>query len=249
MGSNVGLSRRGRAAIDATWERVSGTAEEVTSKQSRRLDVSAIARDEIIKLTEHLFLLAGSSQPPRSVIFSSVDPGEGSSRICARVGEALAERISGPVCVVDANLYFPSLHRQFGLPNNCGLEDMVVETGAIRNSARQLSPANLWMVTAGRQQVEPRELLSSTRLRERLVQLKNDFPFVLIEAPPVGMNGTATLLGPLADGAVLVIDANSTRREVARSAKASLERANVRLLGAVLNDRTFPIPDAIYRNI
>jgi hypothetical protein len=28
-----------------------------------------------------------------------------------------------------------------------------------------------------------------------------------------------------------------------------LESANVRLLGAVLNNRTFPIPESIYRNI
>jgi len=247
MSGNEGLSRR--AAIDAPWECVSDPAEEVANTHSGGLDVSAIARDEIVKLTECLFSLAGISQPPRSVIFASVDPGEGSSRICARVSQALAERSSKPVCVLDANLYFPSLHRQFGLPNICGLEDMVLGERPIRNMARQLSPANLWMVTAGRRHVEPHALLSSTRLRERLVQLKNDFDYLLIEAPPVSINGTAALLGPLADGVVLVVDANSTRREVARSAKASLERANVRLLGAVLNDRTFPIPDAIYRNI
>jgi len=47
----------------------------------------------------------------------------------------------------------------------------------------------------------------------------------------------------------LVVEANLTRREVARKAKESLESANVRLLGAVLNNRTFPIPETIYRNI
>jgi capsular exopolysaccharide synthesis family protein len=247
MGGNAGLSQR--AAIDGPWERVPDPAGEVANAHSGGLDVSAIARDEIIKLTDCLFLLAGSSQPPRSVIFSSVDPGEGSSQICAHVGAALACRSSKNVCLVDANLHSPSLHRQFALQNICGLEDMVLGERPLQNMARQLSPANLWMVTAGRRQVEPHALLSSSQLRERLVQLKNDFDYVLIEAPPVGINGTATLLGPLADGVVLVIDANSTRREVARSAKTSLERANVRLLGAVLNDRTFPIPDAIYRNI
>ncbi len=92
-------------------------------------------------------------------------------------------------------------------------------------------------------------MLSSSRTRERLVELRSEFDYVLIEAPAVNINGTATLLGALSDGVVLVVEANSTRREVARKAKDSLDRANVRLLGAVLNNRTFPIPDLIYRSI
>jgi Mrp family chromosome partitioning ATPase len=47
----------------------------------------------------------------------------------------------------------------------------------------------------------------------------------------------------------LVIEANSTRRETTRKAKESLEAANVRLLGAVLNKRTFPIPEVFYRKL
>jgi Mrp family chromosome partitioning ATPase len=45
------------------------------------------------------------------------------------------------------------------------------------------------------------------------------------------------------------VQANSTRRETARKAKESLESAKVKLLGAVLNKRTFPIPEALYRKI
>jgi Mrp family chromosome partitioning ATPase len=48
---------------------------------------------------------------------------------------------------------------------------------------------------------------------------------------------------------VLVVQANATRRDAARKAKESLQAANVRLLGAVLDNRTFPIPDAIYQRI
>jgi protein-tyrosine kinase len=46
---------------------------------------------------------------------------------------------------------------------------------------------------------------------------------------------------------VLVLEANSTRRVAARKAKQALEAANVRVLGTVLNNRTFPIPEKIYR--
>jgi len=53
----------------------------------------------------------------------------------------------------------------------------------------------------------------------------------------------------LADGAVLVLKAGHTRRPVARLAIAELEAAGVKILGTVLNQRDYPIPEAIYKRI
>jgi polysaccharide biosynthesis transport protein len=214
-----------------------------------RLDVAGMARDEAIKLVERLFLSAGAKMAPRTVVFSSVDPGDGSSRICARVGKVLASRVPGSVCMVDANLYSPSLHRRFGMEDAWGLEEMAAQPGPIRTFARQISNGNLWLVTSGKRNADPHAVLASDGIRARLAELRNEFDYILIEAPAVSVNGTATLLGPLADGVVLIVEANLTRREVARKAKENLVNANVRLLGAVLNNRTFPIPEAIYRSL
>jgi Mrp family chromosome partitioning ATPase len=56
-------------------------------------------------------------------------------------------------------------------------------------------------------------------------------------------------LSSLADGAILVIGADSTRREAALQAKNALVAAKFRLLGAALNKRSFPIPEFIYRRL
>jgi len=48
---------------------------------------------------------------------------------------------------------------------------------------------------------------------------------------------------------VLVLEANATRKDAARRVKEILDAANVRVLGVVLNNRTFPIPDAIYQRL
>jgi Mrp family chromosome partitioning ATPase len=46
---------------------------------------------------------------------------------------------------------------------------------------------------------------------------------------------------------VLIVEANRSRRETVRRAKGQLETAHVRILGAVLDQRTFPIPEKLYR--
>lgn len=53
----------------------------------------------------------------------------------------------------------------------------------------------------------------------------------------------------ICDGAVLVLTAGRTRKDVALNAKRTLQQLNVELLGAVLTGRTFPIPESIYRRL
>ena len=54
-------------------------------------------------------------------------------------------------------------------------------------------------------------------------------------------------IGRMADGMVLVIAADASKRDIAVNTKMLLDAANIPILGAVLNRRTFPIPDKIYR--
>ena len=80
-------------------------------------------------------------------------------------------------------------------------------------------------------------------------QLCEQFDYVLVLCPPPSAYPEAQILGRLADGMVLVVEANSTPRNTAVQLKAELEEAGVRLLGTVLNNRTFPIPDVIYSGL
>ena len=88
--------------------------------------------------------------------------------------------------------------------------------------------------------------MNSTRLNARIEELRQEFPIILMDSPPVNLYSDAISLGQSADGVVLVVSANSTRKEAARRAKQSFENAGARLLGAVLNNRTYPIPQVIY---
>jgi Mrp family chromosome partitioning ATPase len=86
-------------------------------------------------------------------------------------------------------------------------------------------------------------------MRALLPELQREFDYVLIDAPPIVSGDDSVVLGRSAEGIVLVLRANASRRETARKAVQNLESANVRVLGAVLNRRTFPVPESIYRKL
>jgi Mrp family chromosome partitioning ATPase len=46
-----------------------------------------------------------------------------------------------------------------------------------------------------------------------------------------------------------VVSAQRTRRAAARTIKQALEAAHARILGTVLSERTFPVPEALYRRL
>jgi len=92
-------------------------------------------------------------------------------------------------------------------------------------------------------------LLNCDRMKERIAELRGEFDYLLIDAPPLNSYSDAMVFGRLADGVVLVLEANATRRETALRVADSLRVANIPLLGAVLNKRTFPIPAVLYKRL
>jgi succinoglycan biosynthesis transport protein ExoP len=189
---------------------------------------------EATKLVYKLFSAAGDPALS-SVLFCGIDQAHNSSAICVRTGEILAAQMQKSVCVVDANLRSPSIHNYFGLKNQHGFSDAILQQGPLRGFAQQLPSGNLWVMTAGAVQPQGLVFSSGEQLRSRMLELRSLFDYVLIDAAPAGLFLDAIILGQLVDGAILVIEPNSTKRETAFQAKGALEAAKVRILGAVLN--------------
>ena len=206
--------------------------------------ISDAGGEEVLRLVQRIFL-SGNGSAPRQVVLCGVDDANGSSSVCARAGRTLAANSSRPVCLVDANVRSPRLSRMFGIEGtnpfsgpSAPLRDQCVKVGA-----------NLWIAGPNILAENSQVLLPPTQLKERFVQLRDEFEYMLIDAPGTSVCADAQLLGQIADAAILVIDANSTRRLPARKAKDAFDAAGVRLLGTVLNNRTFAIPEAIYQRL
>ena len=210
------------------------------------LSVPGAVRDEIVKLVRNLFFVPGESAP-RRVVFTGTESGTGCSWICAQAAEILASQVRGSVCVVDCNLRAPSLHQRFDVPNHHGLSDALLASDPLRSYLQRLSRPNLWLLSAGSAQENQTTLLTSASLRSRLAELYAQFDYVLLDVAALNTSNDGIALGSSADGVVLVVRANASRREIARKTLQELQAAKVQALGVVLNQRTFPIPESIYK--
>jgi protein-tyrosine kinase len=204
--------------------------------------------EQISALAQQLFVIPGGDAP-RTVIFASTEPGTGCTWVCAHLAEVLAGRVAGSVCLVDGNLREPGLHQHFGVANEGGLSDALLRLDPIRTFARSVASPNLWLISAGPGGESVQALLTADRMRLRLSELRSEFDFVLVDACALSIANDAVALGSMSDGVVMVLKANASRRQVARQAMEDLQAGKAKVLGAVLNQRTYPIPDALYKKL
>jgi Mrp family chromosome partitioning ATPase len=208
----------------------------------------AIALEEEIKLVQRVFPETDRSSP-RVALFAGLEKDDGCASICARTARMLATRSDGEVCVVDANFQSPSLHHHFGLDNRNGLAEAVLGYRLVKECAEKRPERNLWVMPSGRAVAQMNFPEVSERMKLTLAELRDAFRYVVVHSSPFRQGTVSNFLSCWTDGVVLVVEANSTLRDTARRVKENLAAANVSVLGVVLNNRTFPIPEALYRRL
>jgi tyrosine-protein kinase len=208
-----------------------------TAKRSHR-----VATQEAFRVLRSNLLVAISDLANPVVIVTSAFAREGKTATTVNLAQSIAS--TGPrVVLVDVDLRNPDCHRLLGLPNEAGVSDVLLERRGLKNclqyvelpEAESARPAGLYVLTSGPQVANPTELLTTARTGQLLETLSAQADIVLLDTPPVLPVADTLVVGRLAAGAVLVVEARRTPAPSARRAKDALTRNQTRLLGVVLN--------------
>lgn len=182
----------------------------------------------------------------KSILFAGSARGEGTSTTAVNFATTLARDSQLKVVLIDVNLRTPSLHKVFKTDPLRGLTDLVI-AGRGTPTPLRVGPGNLYLIPCGRHHSQPMTLLESDGFDKFLKAIRDDYDYVVLDAPPVHAFAEHRILCSKVDGVVLVIESGKTHRQAALSAKKRLEEAGGKLLGVVLNKRKYYIPEFIYR--
>lgn len=225
----MGTARRARA-----WR------EEMPPRCTERWDPEKFAEEQVRGLVRQVFL-AGTPRPARQVVFSAIDAGTDVHWLCRRVGETLASERTGDVAVVGVS----SLPMAGGLagPENVGTLEYRDSRSPLKKMASRIS-RNCWLLRTAEQICDRGESLQAY-----LGQIRQEFEYSVLAASPAGESDEATAMAQSADGIILVLSAERTRRAAALKVKEAMDGAQLRILGTVLSDREFPIPQRLYQRL
>jgi len=197
-------------------------------------------RGELTKLIFGTFL----ASPARKVVmFTGVESGEHAKWAAACAADILADVGRAPVCLVDADLSAPTVHRLYSLPHTRGLADLLAGASTIDRAAIHASE-NLWVIPAGAHPDSQPAALG--KFQQVISDILDQCEYIVIAAPDFGKFTEVSAIGQATEGAVLVLDAVKTRRVTAQEAKSALEVAKVRVLGSVLSNTAYSKPEFPY---
>jgi hypothetical protein len=195
------------------------------------------AREQVRALVHRVFL-SSATPPVRQVVFSAADGDTDVANLCQRVGQALAQETSGHIAVVGHGLQAEAVSNfhHYG------------DKSAIKSWSRQVS-SNLWIVPDFALRAMSEAAAVGQYWLSGLTHLRDEFEYAVIHGPAATISSDVVVLGQLTDGIVLVLGAHSTRKATARKVKETLQAAQSRILGTVLSERSFPVPERIYRRL
>lgn len=171
-----------------------------------------------------------------SMIVTSSGPSEGKSMTTANLAVVYAQQ-GKKVLLVDADLRKPTVHYTFRLDNFSGLSNVLVGDMSLGSAVEPTDVEHLHVLTSGPIPPNPSELLASKKFQEMLDEAKKVYDIVIFDTPPVLAVTDAQILANLVDGSVLVIRSKKTETEAAQKAVETLQAANGKLLGTVLNGK------------
>lgn len=170
----------------------------------------------------------------KSVIITSALPQEAKSNVAVNIAINMATE-GKKVILIDCDLRKPVLHKYLGVSrHHQGLTDVLASKVKLEDAVIKFKDVKVHLLPAGTIPPNPSEMLSQERMKKLVDYLKEQYDFVILDAPPVSVVTDAAVLGHYVDGAILVVRSKFAPKETIQLAKRKLENVDIKILGVVL---------------
>lgn len=175
----------------------------------------------------------------RKIMIASSEPNEGKSFVAFHLWDQIA-RSGEKALLIDGDMRNSNMYAKYMMKRTDGKETL----GLSHYLSRDLDLSEVLMHTenpAGdiipnvENVVNPSMLLENRKFEELLDRVAQQYRYVFVDVPPLGLVSDGERIGNLCDGAILCVRGNSTSKGLVRESVHQLERSGCPLLGIVLN--------------
>lgn len=169
------------------------------------------------------------NNPPKTLLVTSIGKGVGKTTVATNL-TATYSKGNRRVILLDLNSRNPKIHEIFGLSNNLGVSDIIIHDEDIKNVTQKVNGFSV--ITHGLGDIEGH--LKRENIAHLIKNLENDYDFIVIDSPSMGISDTQVLASEV-DGVLLVVKPETSKKETAWKARDQILDENVELLGVVFN--------------
>ncbi|MBI3617955.1 MAG: CpsD/CapB family tyrosine-protein kinase [Candidatus Omnitrophica bacterium] len=203
---------------------------------------------EQYKILRTNILSTNAKRPLKTLVITSSLHSEGKTVTALNLAMVIAQSTQKPkVLVVDADMRRGRVAKYLGVDQQAGLTEILTDKADPSEALFHIDMENLAFIAAGSVAENPAELLGSDKMRQFLADMKTQFDFILIDTPPIIAVTDPGIVGALVDGILMTIQAGRTQRGVIRRATELLEQSQSKIIGHVLTNIEYHLPEYIYR--
>lgn len=169
----------------------------------------------------------------RVIVVTSSEAGEGKSTTAGNLAISFSQAQKKTI-MIDCDLRKPSLHKKFRISNMVGLSDLLKGRESLKEAVHKYNDY-LDILTSGKVPPNPAEMLGSRSMENLLGKLKEEYDMIIIDSAPLQAVTDAQILSRKADGTIIVVRAEKTKRDSVIQAKELLQKVDANILGIVLN--------------
>ena len=198
-----------------------------------KVDPSSGFAEAYRNIRSAILLSPGDPAPRIYSVISSV-PKEGKTTTCANLGTCFAQT-GRKILLVDMDLHRGSLHHPFGLQAGLGIADVLAGKATFDAVVQHTGVPGLDLVATGSFPENPAELVLRPAMQQFLREAAEKYDLVFMDAPPVLAVSESTVIGSIADAAILVVHGGRTSRKLVKMSVRQLETRGTRIAGLVIN--------------
>lgn len=171
----------------------------------------------------------------KTVLITSSVGGEGKSFCSINIASvfALSQR---KTILVELDLRKPRMSENFGLKNALGVVNYLIEEAGISDLIQNSGIENLDVIVSGPIPPNPSELLLLDRLEELLNVLKEQYDYIILDSPPIGLVSDALELIKHVDASLYITRFNYTQKNMLNIINDKYKAGEIKNVSIVLND-------------
>ena len=179
--------------------------------------------------------LAHHPKNPKMIVISSASSGDGKSFTAINLAGVLSLKGDSKVLLLDGDFRRSSMHSRLGLPSGPGLAEVITGECAFEDAVIQADQfPNLYIMVRGdTKTINPSELLDSPGWRSLCKRTRQEFEYIIVDSPPVAAVADFELIQVAADGTILVVRPEHTKRSACLKAIDTIPKD--KFLGVMLN--------------
>ena len=184
----------------------------------------------------------------RSIVVTSSLHSEGKTITTLNLGMVIAQSTQKPkVLLIDGDMRRGRVSRYLGVPQKFGLSEILTGKKKVSDVIFNIDVDNLTFIASGAVPENPAELLGSNKMKRLMEDMKNEFDYILVDTPPIISVTDSGIIGAISDGVLMVIQAGRTQRGIIKRAEELLHQSHSKVIGHVLTNIEYHLPEYLYR--